>query len=87
MLHSISAQCSHTLLSLCIDKSIASHDSIDKIRSSISALLMSALTTERITQYQILQLLNCLEKNIYSDILPLKTSLRRRLDVYIYYIF
>ena len=60
MPHSISAHSSYTLLSLCIDKNIAAHYSTDKIRSNIMALLMSSLNTEKINQYQILQLLNCL---------------------------
>ena len=60
MPHSISAHSSYTLLSLCIDKNIAAHYSTNKIRSNIMALLMSSLNTEKINQYQILQLLNCL---------------------------
>lgn len=59
MPHSILAHSSYTLLSLCIDKNIVTRYAADKIRSDIMTLLTSALNTERINPYQILQLLNC----------------------------
>lgn len=68
MPHSISAHSSYTLLSLCIDKNIATHYSADKIRHNIMALLMNAFNTERINPYQILQLLDCLNSfAAYTD--------------------
>ncbi|MCI8299870.1 MAG: helix-turn-helix transcriptional regulator [Lachnospiraceae bacterium] len=88
MPHSISAQNSYTLLSLCINKNIAAHYSTDKIRSSIMALLMSALNTERINQYQILHLLNCLNSitnytNWHSESQnPFINHLKKQLELY-----
>lgn len=58
--HSISTHRSYTLLSLCIDKNIVAHHSVDKIRHNVMSLLMNVLNPERVSQYQILQLLDCL---------------------------
>ena len=88
MPHSISAHSSYTLLSLCIDKNIAAHYSADKIRHNIMVLLMNALNSERINQYQILQLLNCLNLfAVYTDWHsesqnPLINNLKRQLELY-----
>ena len=88
MPHSISSHSSYTLLSLCIDKNIAAHYSTDKIRSNIMALLTSALNTERINQYQILQLLNCLNSiTTYTDWHsesqnPFINHLKKQLELY-----
>ena len=88
MPHSISAHSSYTLLSLCIDKNIATHYSADKIRHNIMALLMNAFNTERINPYQILQLLDCLNSlaaytNWHSEIQnPLINNLKRQLELY-----
>ena len=68
MPHSISAHSSYTLLSLCIDKNAVTQYATDIIRNNAAALLMNALSTEKINQYQILQLLNCLNLLVdYSD--------------------
>lgn len=88
MPHSISAHSNYTLLSLCIDKNIAAHYSINKIRSNIMALLTSALNTEKINQYQILQLLNCLNSiTAYTDWHsesqnPFINNLKKQLELY-----
>lgn len=88
MPHSISAHSSYTLLSLCINKNIATHYNTDKIRSNIMALLMSALNIERINQYQILQLLNCLNSFVaYNDWHsnnqnPFINNLKKHLELY-----
>ena len=88
MPHSISAHSSYTLLSLCIDKNIAAHYSTNKIRHNIMALLMNSFNTERINQYQILQLLNCLNSfAAYTDWHsesqnPFINNLKRQLELY-----
>ncbi len=88
MPHSISAHNSYTLLSLCIDKNIAAHYSSDKIRHNIMTLLRNALNTEKINQYQILQLLDCLNSfATYTDWHsesqnPFINSLKKQLELY-----
>ncbi len=88
MPHSISAQSSYTLLSLCIDKTIAEHCSADKIRHDIRALLKSAFNTERINPYQIVQLSDCLNSfSVYTDWHsesqnPLINELKKQLELY-----
>lgn len=94
MPHSISAHNSYTLLSLCIDKSMAAHYAMDKIRNRITALLTSALHTEKINQRQILQALNCLNPDTglrslasyadwHSDIQnPMIDNLKNQLELY-----
>lgn len=88
MPHSISAHSNYTLLSLCIAKNVVASCTTDKIRSNIMALLMSALNTERINQYQILQLLNCLNSlAAYTDWHsnnqnPFINNLKKRLELY-----
>ncbi|MCI8772213.1 MAG: hypothetical protein HFH73_14025 [Lachnospiraceae bacterium] len=88
MPHSISAHNSYTLLSLCIDKNIAAHYSSDKIRHNIMTLLRNALNTEKINQYQILQLLDCLNSfATYTDWHsesqnPFINSLIKQLELY-----
>ncbi|MCI9128220.1 MAG: AraC family transcriptional regulator, partial [Eubacterium sp.] len=60
--HSISAHDSYTLLSLCIDKNMINNVDITTLQKHIALLLMQALNMEKINQYQILQLLNCLDE-------------------------
>lgn len=68
MPHSISAHNSYTLLSLCIDKNVVTRYAMDKIRSNIIALLKDVSHTGKINQYQLLQLLNCLNSfTAYTD--------------------
>ena len=60
--HSISAHNSYTLLTLCIDKNAVNDVTVTTIQKRIGLLLMQALNMGNINQYQILQLLNCLDK-------------------------
>ena len=88
MPHSISAHSSYTLLSLCIDKNAVTQYATDIIRNNAAALLMNALSTEKINQYQILQLLNCLNLLVdYSDCYsdnqnPFINDLKRQLELH-----
>ena len=66
--HSIMAQDSYTLLSLCIDKSVVNNYDIQTIQDTIAMLLTQALNTELITPHQLSQLLNRLDEIIdFSD--------------------
>lgn len=60
--HCISAHSRYTLLSLCIDKNRVARCAADKMQNRIIALLMHTLHTEKISQRQIWQLLNCLNE-------------------------
>lgn len=86
--HSISAHSSYTLLSLCIDKNAVTQYATDIIENNVATLLMDALSTEKINQYQILQLLNCLNSLVdYSDWYcdnqnPFINDLKRQLELY-----
>lgn len=88
MPHSISAHSSYTLLSLCIDKNAVTQYATDIIRNNAAALLMNALSTEKINQYQILQLLNRLNLLVdYSDCYsdnqnPFINDLKRQLELH-----
>ncbi|MCM1245261.1 MAG: AraC family transcriptional regulator [Roseburia sp.] len=60
--HSILAQGSYTLLSLCIDKNVVNDVDAATIQDKILFLLMQALPMEKIDPHQILQLLTCLDE-------------------------
>lgn len=61
MPHSILAQSRYTLLSICIDKKVAAHDSVHEIWKHVVSLLKSELHSEGIPADQTLKLLTCLE--------------------------
>lgn len=88
MPHSISPHSRYTLLSLCIDKNIITRCAADKIRSNIIALLIEAPYKEKINQYQILQLTNCLNSlTAYTDWHsdsknPYINNLKKQLELY-----
>ncbi len=60
--HSITAQGCYTMLSLCIDKNAINNYGIKTVKNHISVLLMQVLHTEKISQQQILLLLNRLNE-------------------------
>ncbi len=86
--HSISANARYTLLSVCIDKNVASNFDIKTIQDNIAILLMQALNMEKVDQYQISQLLNRL--NVVTDYpdwhfenhSPYIHNLKRQLELY-----
>lgn len=86
--HSISPHNSYTMLSLCIDKNVANNTDITIIQKHIQVLLLQALNMGKISQYQILLLLNCLsETEDFSDWqlrkhTPYIHNLKRRLELY-----
>lgn len=86
--HSISTHSSYTMLSLCIDKNTVTQYATDIIRNNAATLMMDTLSTEQINQYQILQLLNCLNSLVgyfdwYSDNQsPFINNLKKRLELY-----
>lgn len=86
--HSILAHDSYTLLSLCIDKNAVNDKDITTIQKHIGFLLMQALNMGKINQYQILQLLNCLDEIADSSNWQLKNhppyihDLKRQLELY-----
>ena len=86
--HSISAHNSYTLLSLCIDKNAINDVEVATIQKRIGLLLMYALNMEKINQYQILQLLNCLDEIAdfsdwhLKDHNPYIHDLKRKLELY-----
>lgn len=94
MPHSITAQNSYTLLSLCIDKNIAAHCTADEIRNTIMTLLTNVLQTEKINPYRILQLLDSLNADTafyapaayadwHSDSQdPIFKNLKKQLELY-----
>ena len=88
MPHSILAQSSYTLLSLCIDKNIAAQYSTDKIRHNIMMLLRNVSNTERINPYRISRLSDCLNSlSAYTDWRsesrdPLINNLKKQLELY-----
>lgn len=86
--HSISTHDSYTLLSLCIDKNMINNVDITTIQKHITLLLMQALNMEKFNQYQILQLLNRLDKIAGSSEWQLKKltsyihDLKKQLELY-----
>lgn len=86
--HSISAHDSYSLLTLCIDKNAVNNADVITIQKRIGLLLRQALNMEKINQYQILQLLNCLDKTSDSSNCQLKIhtpyihDLKRQLELY-----
>ncbi len=86
--HSISAHDSYTLLSLCIDKNVVNDIEVATIQKRIGLLLMQTLNMESINQYQILQLLNCLDEIADSSNWQLKNhtpyihDLKRQLELH-----
>ena len=86
--HSISAHNSYTLLSLCIDKNAINDVEAATIQKRIGLLLMQSLNMGKINQYQILQLLNCLDEIAdFSDWHlkghnPYIHDLKRQLELY-----
>ena len=88
MPHSISAHENYTLLSLCINKNVVTQDTTDIIKNHIVSLLTDTLTTEKINQYQINQLLNRL--NSFTDYSaccpdnqnPFINNLKKQLELY-----
>jgi len=86
--HSISAHDSYSLLTLCIDKNAVNDVDITTIQKHIGFLLMQALNMGKINQYQILQLLSCLDKTSDSSNWQLKIhtpyihDLKRQLELY-----
>ena len=86
--HSISAHDSYTMLSLCIDKNVVNDIDGITIQKHIGFHLMQALNMGKISHYQILQLLNCLDKIADSSKWRLKNhtpyihDLKRQLELY-----
>ena len=86
--HSISAHDSYSLLTLCIDKNAVNNADVITIQKHIGLLLMQALNMGKINQYQILQLLSCLDKTSDSSNWQLKIhtpyihDLKRQLELY-----
>ena len=86
--HSISAHDSYTLLSLCIDKNAVNDIDVITIQKHIGFLLMQALNMRKINQYQILQLINCLDKTSDSSNWQFKNhtsyihDLKKQLELY-----
>ncbi len=86
--HSISAHNSYTLLTLCIDKNAVNDVTVTTIQKRIGLLLMQALNMGNINQYQILQLLNCLDKIADPSTWQLKNhppyihDLKKQLELY-----
>ena len=85
--HSISAHDSYTLLTLCIDKNAVNNADVITIQKRIGLLLMQTLNIGKINQYQILQLLNCLNETSDSSNRQLKNhtpyihDLKRQLEL------
>ena len=86
--HSISAHDSYSLLTLCIDKNAVNDVDITTMQKHIGFLLMQALNMGKISHYQILQLLNCLDKIADSSTWQLKNhppyihNLKKQLELY-----
>ncbi len=86
--HSILTHENYSLLTLCIDKNAVNDVDITTIQKHIGLLLMQALNMGKINQYQILQLLNCLDEIADSSNLQLKNhtpyihDLKRQLELY-----
>ena len=86
--HSILAHDSYSLLTLCIDKNAVNDIDITTIQKHIGFLLIQALNMGKISRYQILQLLNCLEETSDSSNWRLKNhtpyihDLKRQLELY-----
>lgn len=86
--HSISAHDSYSLLTLCIDKNAVNNADVITIQKRIGLLLMQALNIGKINQYQILQILNCLDETSDSSNWQLKIHTpyihdsKRQLELY-----
>lgn len=86
--HSISAHDNYSLLTLCIDKNAVNNADVITIQKHIGFLLMQALNMGKINQYQILQLLNCLDETSNSSNWQLKIHTpyihdsKRQLELY-----
>ena len=86
--HSISANDSYTLLSLCLDKNVVKQYTTDIIQNNIVTLLADVLSMEKINQNQILQLLNCLNALVdfsdwhHDNHNPFINDLKRQLELY-----
>lgn len=88
MPHSISAHGNYTLLSLCIDKNVILQYSTYIIRDNILTLLAGAMHTEKINQYQMIQLSSCLDSLADYPIQcpdnqnPFINDLKKQLELY-----
>ena len=88
MPHSISARSSYTLLSLCIDKKIATHRSADQIWHTIMTLLTEASHEKIIRRQHILQFMDSVNAlDVYTDghldsQNPLISDLKKQLELY-----
>ena len=86
--HSILAHDRYSLLILCIDKNAVNNIDVITIQKHIGFLLMQTLNMGKINQYQILQLLNCLDEIADSSTWHLKIhtsyihDLKRQLELY-----
>lgn len=86
--HSILAHDSYTLLTLCIDKNAVNDVAVTTIQKRIELLLMQALHMRKIDQYQLLQLLNCLDKTWdssnwqFKNYTPYIHDLKKQLELY-----
>ena len=86
--HSISAHDNYTLLTLCIDKNAVTGADVTTTQKHITFLLMQALNMGKISQYQILQLLNCLDETSDPSNWQLKNhtpyihDLKKQLELY-----
>ena len=86
--HSILAHDSYSLLTLCIDKNAVNDIDITTIQKHIGFLLMQARNMRKINQYQILQLINCLNKTSNSSNWQFKNhtpyihDLKKQLELY-----
>ncbi len=86
--HSILAHDSYSLFTLCIDKNVVNNADVITIQKHIGLLLIQALNMGKISHYQILQLLNCLDETSDSSNWQLKIhtpyihDLKRQLELY-----
>lgn len=86
--HSISADNNYTMLSLCIDKNIARQYSTDIVQNNIITMLTNTLNMKKISHYQIIRLLNCLDiltdfsDYRYDNQNPFINDLKRQLELY-----
>ena len=86
--HSISADNNYTMLILCIDKNIARQYSTDIVQNNIITMLTNTLNMKKISHYQIIRLLNCLDiltdfsDYRYDNQNPFINDLKRQLELY-----
>lgn len=86
--HSISADNNYTMLSLCIDKNIARQYSTNIVQNNIITMLTNTLNMKKISHYQIIRLLNCLDiltdfsDYRYDNQNPFINDLKRQLELY-----